>query len=118
MYTHSGGDPLRTSPASSPSLTKRTASALTIVVRRENRSAITPPNSSNTSSGTVSAASTSPTSPALPPRSSTPNVKATGTIAAPTSDTTYPVKNSRKSRSPSTPRRSGSQPRTGITVST
>ena len=78
MNTHSGGDPVSSSAASSSWLTQRSPSDPIITVRRDRRSAITPPISTRQTSGMASAASTKPTSDALWPSCKTAKVSATG----------------------------------------
>jgi hypothetical protein len=62
-------------------------SAAIITARRETRSATTPPTSTLATSGSVRAASTSPTAVTDPPTSSTANASATATTRSPRTDT-------------------------------
>ena len=64
----------------------RSTSQLSMIVRRENRSATTPPASVNTTRAIVNDASTPPSAVAEPWIESTANVSATGTIASPIAD--------------------------------
>src|SRR5579859_3056504 len=67
-----------------------------ITSRRGRRSPTTPPIASVETCANVQAANESPTSVALPPRSSTPNDTAIGARYVPTYDTARPAKSSRK----------------------
>ena len=69
-----------------------------MIVRRENRSATTPPASVKTTRAIVNDASTPPSAVAEPWIESTANVSATGTIASPIADATRPNQSSRNRR--------------------
>jgi hypothetical protein len=77
-------------------------SAATITVRREIRSATTPPMSSVNVSGSIRAVSTSPTAVAEPPSSSTAKASAIGTVRSPSPETACAMKSRRNSRRRST----------------
>ncbi len=70
--------------------------ATTSTVLREARSATAPPTRRNASNGMLFAASTIARSPVLPEASSTAKASATGAIALPDNDTSWPAKNQRK----------------------
>ena len=90
--------PVISSVATVAWLASRTRSEATITRRREARSATTPPISTPATSATTSAANTNPTSEAEPPIPSTANASATETMRSPKTETSWPLKRSRKSR--------------------
>ncbi len=79
-----------------PCTAARSTSQLSMIVRRENLSATTPPASVNTTRAIVNDASTPPSAVADAWIESTANVSATGTIASPIADDTRPSQSSRK----------------------
>jgi hypothetical protein len=74
----------------------RTRSQLSMIVRRESRSATTPPASVKTTRAIVNEASTPPSAVAELWIDSTANVRATGTIASPIAEATRPSQSSLK----------------------
>jgi UTP--glucose-1-phosphate uridylyltransferase len=90
-------------------LTMRTRSAAIITVRRDRRSARTPPASSNATVGSRRAANTRPSALAESETSSTAKARATGTIPSPSSDTACPANSTRKFRSRSALSASGNR---------
>ena len=84
--TQIGGWLASMSAASRAWAAQRAASAVSITGRRPNRSAITPPPSMNSTWGTMPAASTKPSSVAVPPLSSTAKITATDAIEVPSSE--------------------------------
>ncbi len=87
-----GGRPVSSHAARPAWATQRSRSEPSITARRLNRSAMTPANSRNSASGNTSAASTQPTSEVDPPRPSTANVSATGSMPVPMNEVARPTK--------------------------
>jgi hypothetical protein len=93
-------DPLSSRAALAPWVTARTQSDASITRWRARRSAQTPPSSTNTTSGTVWAASTMPRSLTEPVSSRTANARATGTRRLPTEEIASAANSSRNGREP------------------
>jgi hypothetical protein len=86
-----GGLPASSATVRAACAAQHSVSAPTMTGRRPIRSASTPPPSTNTTCGTISAAMTTPSPSADMPLPSTANVSATPDIQVPSSDATWPM---------------------------
>ena len=90
--------PVRTRAAAAPWLAAATRFATRITRCRGNRSASTPPKRVSSTCGMLRAASTSPRTAGVAPRSSTAKASATGAIAEPRKEANRPANSSRNGR--------------------